>query len=137
MTVDDDYISAVSRGKYTVGDTGIETITDTTFDIFLDLAVDQISQDFPNGGYTTNQYDFLQALLVCHYIELDSVDKISESMDNYSYSRKSTGSAWLTQYQDMTNRINTGTGTAYLKSNSSDGVTRVDSDALTAMGYSK
>jgi len=132
--VDADYIEAISRGKYTVGSDTTDTIPDATLTLFLSWAADQISADLPNGGTTTVKYYQAEGLLVCHYIELNSFDKISETIDNYSYTRKETGSPWFAAYQSLLASVNKKATSAVFTANQG-GVTRADKDIMVAMGY--
>jgi hypothetical protein len=135
MAVDAAYILAISRGKYTVGSAETDTIPQTTLTLFLAWALDQISLDLPGGGLTTTQLEQAEGLLVLHYIELENFDKTSESIDNYSYSRKEAGSPWFAAYQKLIYSIKQKAGSAIFAANL-DGVTRSDSDIMATMGYS-
>lgn len=126
MTVDASYISAISRGKYTVGSGSGDTIPQTTLTIFLQWASDRISQDIPSGTLTVSQIDMAKGLLVCHYIEMGSSDKTAESIDNYSYSRASAGSPWLNEYLALIKIASSGSSRTLL--GTSSGVVRSDAD---------
>ena len=132
--VDEDYIEAISRSKYTVGSDTTDTISSSTLSLFLSWALDQIAADLPNSGLTTTQLEQAEGFLVCHYIEIGSVDKISETIDNYSYTRKEGGSPWWTAYQILVSSIKCKARSAIFTANQS-GVTRADADILYAMGY--
>lgn len=126
MTADGSYLESVTLGKYTVGSDSTDTITNDTFTIFLNLSTAKINQDVPSGTLTSAQNDFCQALLIAHYIESGSADKKSESIDNYSYSRDSSGSGWYSVYQSLITAAMNGRQRAVYKD--SDGATRGDAD---------
>jgi len=110
ITLDADWIADVSMDTYTVGDTGIESITTARFTRYLTIIESRLIQDslIDASGNIKVGSEYLAALLICDLIQTGPITDLGIKSEDfggaYSYTKSeaaasTTKSAFMMKYE--------------------------------------